>query len=184
MYRLRSVCEGMSIGGDEYYPQTENVCFGLLLVCDLHRDLSYSFHKFLFGKTIKTTGREVRVMARITRKCVVTSDYNTPYAEPWTLQEGDKVTIDRRECEWEGWVWGTNQDGESRWVPESFLEISGNRGKVLKDYDATELQVIKGEHLLIHEMESEWAWCTKSDGRQGWLPMDFVRLIPPDSVII
>jgi uncharacterized protein YgiM (DUF1202 family) len=119
-------------------------------------------------------------MTGIKRKCVVVTDYNTPYAEPWLLHKGDQVTVERKECDWEGWVWCTKQDGSCRWVPESYLDITGSNGRVLKDYDSTELAVVKGEQLTIYEMESEWFWCTDSKGRKGWVPMDNVQLLPSD----
>ena len=87
------------------------------------------------------------------------------------------MTVGQRESEWAGWVWCTNRDGKSRWVPEAYVERTGDTCVMLRDYEATELSVGVGEALVISgEEESGWIWCTNQAGQRGWVPGDNVRV--------
>jgi hypothetical protein len=112
------------------------------------------------------------------RMCRVISAYRSPYTAPWVMRAGQELAIGQRESEWAGWVWCTNQDGESRWVPESFLERHGDAGIALRDYEATELPVEAGEELAMGEEESDWIWCTNREGQSGWVPAEHVERLP------
>ena len=60
------------------------------------------------------------------RKCRVIEEYKSPYTDPLIMNKGEIVSIKEKDCEWSGWIWCTNTMGESRWVPENFLEIKGD----------------------------------------------------------
>ncbi len=79
--------------------------------------------------------------------------------------------IGDKDSEWEGWIWCTNSEGESRWVPEAFIERRGKYCLALRNYESTELSVQEGDILQINEVESGWAWCKNADGHSGWVPI-------------
>lgn len=111
------------------------------------------------------------------RKCRVIEEYKSPYTDPLIMNKGEIVSIKEKDCEWSGWIWCTNTMGESRWVPENFLEIKGDKAEINRDYNATELSVKIGEELIIYEEEAEWYWVTNQQGRKGWVPIKNVKLI-------
>jgi uncharacterized protein YgiM (DUF1202 family) len=111
------------------------------------------------------------------KKCRVIEDYNSPYTEPLKFTKGEILTIGEKESEWSGWIWCTNKSGESRWVPENYLEIDENTCKILQDYNATELSITVGEELIIENEEAEWFWVTNQQGNSGWVPIKNVEII-------
>jgi len=111
------------------------------------------------------------------KKCRVMEDYNSPYTEPLLITKGEILSIGEKESEWSGWIWCTNKEGKSRWVPENYLEIDGNIGKANQDYNATELTVSIGEELIIEEEEADWFWVTNQQGKSGWVPIKNVQII-------
>ncbi len=104
-------------------------------------------------------------------KARVVKAYQSDYTEPWYMVVGERLQIGERDSDWEGWVWCTNSDGQSRWVPENFIEPHGDSCTALRDYESTELNVQIGEVLKMGETESGWTWCTKVDGQSGWVPL-------------
>jgi uncharacterized protein YgiM (DUF1202 family) len=111
------------------------------------------------------------------KKCQVIEDYNSPYTEPLFFKKNEEVSIGEKDSEWSGWVWCTNKDKDSRWVPENYVEISGNIGKIKRDYNARELSVRVGEILTIEEEEAEWFWVTNQQGESGWVPIKNVNIL-------
>ncbi|MCK4381341.1 MAG: hypothetical protein KAW51_09415 [Candidatus Lokiarchaeota archaeon] len=111
------------------------------------------------------------------KKCRVIEKYESPYIDPLLIAKGEILTIGEKESEWSGWIWCTNKDGESRWVPENYLEIHGNSGKAKHDYNSTELSVKVGEELIIEKEEAEWYWGTNQAGKSGWVPIKNVQII-------
>jgi uncharacterized protein YgiM (DUF1202 family) len=107
--------------------------------------------------------------------CRVISEYQSPYSEPLVISAGEELAMDEKESEWGGWIWCTNQDGKSRWVPEKYVERRGDMGIALCDYEATELSVSVGEELRMGKEESGWIWCTNQKGQSGWVPADHVE---------
>ena len=106
------------------------------------------------------------------RVCRAIAAYRSPYSGPFVLHPGDPLTIGDRKSEWSGWLWCTDRRGESRWVPEAYVERRGDIGMALCDYDATELSVQVGEELLVDREESGWIWCTNRRGKSGWVPVE------------
>ena len=109
------------------------------------------------------------------RICRVIAAYQSPYTDPVAFGDEEEVAIGKKESEWPGWTWCTKRDGESRWVPEAYVERRGDTGVMRRDYEATELSVAVGEELLMGEEESDWVWCTNQEGHSGWVPMDNVE---------
>ena len=107
--------------------------------------------------------------------CRVVSEYQSPYSEPLVISAGEELVIGEKESSWSGWVWCTNQDGKSRWVPEKYVERKDDTCIALCDYEATELSVSVGEELAMGKEESGWIWCTNQKGQSGWVPVDHVE---------
>lgn len=107
----------------------------------------------------------------------VIADYDSPYTEPFFLKKGATVQVGCRDDEWPGWVWCTTAAGESRWVPESYLD---ENGRVTRDYESTELTVNVGEWVTAVHEESGWLWCTNQSGQQGWVPLKILQLTQSD----
>ncbi len=76
----------------------------------------------------------------------------------------------RRDDERPVWIWCTNAEGKSGWVPQSYLRIEGMRATLLCDYDASELTVTPGEILTVGTEESGWLLCVNAAGQRGWIP--------------
>ncbi len=114
-----------------------------------------------------------------TRKCKVTIDYVSAFSDPVKLRDGEELRLSRKETVWDGWGWCTTKEGKSGWIPESFVDMTGNNGKANRDYDATELTVRVGDELEILEEESGWAWCRNSSGLFGWVPLDNIEVLKP-----
>jgi len=108
--------------------------------------------------------------------CNVISDYKSPYTEPLKIRKGEILQIGNKESEWRGWVWGMNKDGKERWVPRKYIDIQYNSGKMIQDYEATELAVTIGEELKIEEEESGWVWVSNKEGKQGWVPLENIKI--------
>lgn len=103
--------------------------------------------------------------------------YQTIYHDPLELQAGETVTLGRRDTQWLGFLWCTNIAGKGGWVPDSYLEVSGEMGVAIRDYTARELTAEAGEELTIQFEESGWFWCANQRGESGWIPAENITLI-------
>ena len=105
----------------------------------------------------------------------VIKSYRSPYTEPLVLKRGERLSWEPRECEWPGWIWCTTFHGESRWVPENWVEKRGRDCLLQRDYTATELDVEEGETVTVLLMESSWGWATNESGKSGWVPLEYLQ---------
>jgi SH3-like domain-containing protein len=104
------------------------------------------------------------------RRCRVKSVHKSQFCEALIADPGDAVQVGKGDDEYPGWVWCTDSNGISAWVPENFLKMSGNGGIMLRDYNSLELNVEIGEILEVIDQESGWLLCINSDGSIGWVP--------------
>ena len=111
------------------------------------------------------------------KKGIVVASRASDYPDPLRLRAGEQVAIGEKKSPWPGWTWVTDQRGKSGWVPGAYLRVRGLHGALLRDYDATELDVQKGEALVIHDEVAGWYWCTNKPGRSGWVPVENIALI-------
>ena len=109
------------------------------------------------------------------RVCRAVADYDTPFPTPLILSTGQQLAVGDRESEWLGWLWCTTREGNSGWVPESYVRLKGETATMRRDYDATELSVRAGEELVVEKEESGWLWCTNRAGQRGWVPANHVE---------
>jgi ribosomal protein S18 acetylase RimI-like enzyme len=89
------------------------------------------------------------------------------------------LTAHEKESEWPGWVWCVNQADQGGWVPRRYLEVVGGQGRMLWDYEATELTVETGDALTVFKEESGWLWCANAQGERGWVPRAHVAVMDP-----
>lgn len=108
----------------------------------------------------------------------VIESYRQTEGTPLSVKAGDALTLGERSAEWPGWIWGTNAQNQSGWVPEVYLDIKGSTGFMLRDYAARELTVNIGDELLITEAVAEWLWAEAPDGETGWVPQRNTQRTP------
>jgi hypothetical protein len=101
----------------------------------------------------------------------VIKPYQTPFSDPLIARKGERLSFERRESEWEGWIWCTCTSGRSGWVPENWVQIKDRYCVLQRDYTAAELSVGNGETITADILESGWAWATKESGDSGWIPL-------------
>lgn len=106
---------------------------------------------------------------------LATADRQPTYPDPLVLCAGDEVMVGREDTEWVGWLWCTNGEEKSGWVPKRYIWQNGDRGKMLVDYTTAELPIQAGETLTLHNEESGWYWATNAAGENGWVPATHIR---------
>jgi hypothetical protein len=105
----------------------------------------------------------------------VKKSYQSQYPDPLNLHVGEKVTLGDKVSEWPGWLWCTDSNGKSGWVPGAYIRRHDDTGVIVVEYDATELGAESGDKIEVLRRESGWAWCRRPDGREGWLPLEVLE---------
>lgn len=100
----------------------------------------------------------------------VHTPHKASYAEFIAVKKGTQVALGRRDSEWPGWIWCTNDSGKSSWVPETYLDIHEKTGIFRQDYDARELTVEIGDLLAVETEAAGWLFCRSKSGEFGWVP--------------
>ena len=95
------------------------------------------------------------------------------YANPIEVAKGQPVTLTSREDIWDGhrWLWAVSEDGREGWVPDSLVTGTARNPVASCDYSAIEITCTAGETVEFLSQTHGWAWCRKSDGSEGWLPL-------------
>jgi Variant SH3 domain len=101
----------------------------------------------------------------------VVKPYRSAYPDPLVFSKGQVVTTSARQTDWPGWVWCTTASGDSRWVPDIFLEQTGKQAVMRRDYNPIELSVQVDELLTACEQVNGWARCINIHHQQGWVPL-------------
>ena len=73
--------------------------------------------------------------------------------------------------DWKDWVWCKGQNNNQAWVPKQYLEIEGNTGRFVTDYNALELSVAAGEMVKVYETINGFGMTEKQNGERGWVPL-------------
>ncbi len=110
------------------------------------------------------------------RTALVITNYSSAYPNPLLLKQGEEIIIEGKETSWPGWVWCTGSDGKCGWVPETYFKKNENKGRMLCNYDATELTVKIGEKLTVLREECGWLWCRNGQDKLGWVPKENVQI--------
>ena len=108
----------------------------------------------------------------------VVSPYTAAFVDALSAALGDWLDFERRPSEWTGWIWCRAADGRTGWVPEAWVVIEGARCRLLRDYSGREVSVSPGQELLVHLVESGWAWAESAAGETGWVPVSHLAPSP------
>lgn len=105
------------------------------------------------------------------------------YPNPITLTKGDQVIIGvlyDKNPNWRNWIFCSTNDLISGWVPKQIVKIDGDKGTVLENYSARELNVHLGDRLVgIRELNG-WLWVKKiNSNEEGWTPKENLQSINP-----
>lgn len=101
---------------------------------------------------------------------IANADYEEKDRTPIRLATGDEVTVGEPDRAWPGWVWATDAEGHSGYVPEEFLSRDEENRLVMNEaYDPTVLTVARGDRLTSLRQIHGWHWCQREDGTTGWV---------------
>lgn len=116
------------------------------------------------------------ITALLSRSAIVIKQHISQYPNPIIVDAGDIVITGREDSEWIGWVFCTNiQSNVSGWVPQQIISVdSADRGIILEDYSAVELNVLPEQQVSIERELNGWAWCCDGEQR-GWLPLEKLK---------
>ncbi|HZR38787.1 MAG TPA: SH3 domain-containing protein [Ktedonobacteraceae bacterium] len=111
---------------------------------------------------------------------LVIKDHQASYPDPIVMHAGETLEVSGKEDQWNGnpdwtFIWCTNEQGKSGWVPKTYVELAGVTGKARHDYNAIELSVTVGEKVVAGQEESGWVWCTNMHGKSGWVPIENIK---------
>lgn len=108
----------------------------------------------------------------------VVKKHTSDFTIPLILTKDDIVEGEKRETEWDGWLWCKNKVGVFGWVPEPYLQLLPEEERkyaALRDYNAFELPADVGQELVILYEVSSWAWARTPDDEEGWIPLENVE---------
>lgn len=118
----------------------------------------------------------MRCMEPVPKRVRVKEPHITNIPDPVRFVTGETLGVGHRDQVWTSYVWCTDQAGRAGWVPDSYFEMTGpHEARALRDYDATELTVLRGEVLDVLEEAGGWLHCRTSAGLVGWVPSDKVE---------
>ena len=109
----------------------------------------------------------------------VIQSYDSEYHNAMFFKKGEYVHGEVKESPWKGWMWCSNNERIYRWVPKSYIKLMDDKVNLfifLKDYNAKELSVTKGEKLMLFYEESDWVWVRNQKGEEGWVPLENVKV--------
>lgn len=103
------------------------------------------------------------------------------WADPLRARAGETLRADgqRRTCI-AGWLWCRDEAGRAGWAPRAWLtESDGTGWRLLRDYDAAELELPAGSEVRLEVVESGFAFVSlerpDANGRlAGWLPLEIL----------
>ena len=112
-------------------------------------------------------------------KAKVIKSHHSDIAIPFQAERGEHVRGEEKPTQWEGWLYCKNKVGVTGWVPKTFVtqvKDSTDTYQFTRDYNALEINAIKGEVVKIKEIESGWAKIENKSGEVGWIPLENLDL--------
>ena len=105
----------------------------------------------------------------------IIENYNACYPDPLNLKVGDQIQLLEKNVpiEWKGWHWCRDSVGNEGWISESYFKRvneQNGKAKIIKNYIAREISVIKDEQIDLLYEDCGWAWCKRNNGEDGWVP--------------
>ena len=103
----------------------------------------------------------------------VLHSHKASYSDPIRVAKGEFVRLTGREDLWDGhrWLWAVAEDGKEGWVPDTLIAGADDRTIASRDYWAIELTCGAGDIVDTLRETHGWAWCRKSEGTEGWVPL-------------
>ena len=129
---------------------------------------------------VATFARSESLMDKGMQRYRVVASYDSASPTPITVHAGQRVRYERRDSEWDGWIWCTTASGITGWVPESWATLEGSHAVLRRDYCARELSVKPGSLVSGEIVESGWLWATQEQGDPGWVPLEVLEALDPD----
>ena len=102
----------------------------------------------------------------------VAKDHQASFAYAMIFAEGDEVSVGREDPEMPGWFWCRDSKGVEMWVPSSYIDIEGSRGKFNQNYNSMELNAKVGDVVQFLGEALGWVECLNHEWRYGWIPKD------------
>ncbi len=124
-------------------------------------------------------------MHTLSHRVRVTASRPRDHIETISIRVGEVVGVGHRNQQYPEFLWCATEHDRQGWVSESYLELAGPMEAVaLRDYDASQLTVVKGELLDVLDQSGVWVLCRSATGVQGWVPAssleDLVENTPAD----
>jgi hypothetical protein len=114
-------------------------------------------------------------MAETPSRVRVVESHVTSSEDTVHFHTGDVLGVGHHDQQWTSYVWCMDQHGHAGWVPDFYIEMTGeHEATALRDYDATELTVGRGEELDVLEEAGGWLRCRTGSGTEGWIPASCV----------
>ena len=101
----------------------------------------------------------------------VVEAWRRSYDSALAVKTGQRLTVERRDTEWPGWLWCLDGAGLGGWLPEEVLEVSAGPARVREDFDTAELTVLPGEIVEALGAREGWVWCRAGNDAEGWVPL-------------
>ena len=107
------------------------------------------------------------------------ADYEETNTRALHLSAGQEVTTGPVDRSWPGWIWVSDSDGRSGYIPAEILEPLGeDRWAALLDFDPTVLKVRRGDKITSLREVHGWHWCRNESGEEGWVADYLMRAEP------
>lgn len=109
-------------------------------------------------------------MANEDTRYIANADYEERNTRALHLNAGQEVTSGPADTTWPGWVWASDSDDRSGYVPAEILEPLGeDRWAAMEEFDPTVLKLTRGDEVTSTKQIHGWHWCRNANGEEGWV---------------
>lgn len=111
-------------------------------------------------------------------KYKVVKEHIKSYDPAPSFPAGTHLRMEMRDKVWTSWIWCSDNEKRSAWIPEPLLSVMNNVDAILKnDYDSNELTVHAGEVVEGYTIYDGWVWCKNSEKKEGWIPLEHLETV-------
>lgn len=111
-------------------------------------------------------------------RCI--KNYQSPYPESTLFRAGEVVVVREEytlDPAWKDWFRCLANDGREAWIPKQYLNIQGESGTLLEEYDALELNLTVDEVISVRDIINGFGIAHNKNGEQGWVPMNHLEFL-------
>lgn len=110
---------------------------------------------------------------------LVIKDRASEFPNPVKVSKGEAVKCLKESDEngdWKGWVYCRTKCNEG-WIPEQIITRDNDSGFIIKDYDATELNITTDEIVMEEYTLNGWIFGYKENEpmNRGWIPLNHLK---------